>query len=582
MGVSISFLFLVSPEKIRLLTMQFRDRGFASVGTVFADSITADGLLEESGSPEESTSTNFWLNSGAYFYETGSISNTIQGEVDQASTWYTEYKNTNPEDSDGGLHPQNIFRLISRSDWDNTEQQVYFKVKKYNLSESSNRNASNGLLLMSRYQDDNNLYYFGVRVDGNLVIKKKQNGTYYTIAEQKFFDGEYSGTESIIPQDVWIGIKAKVVTLDDGSVSLVLSTDLGNTGEWIEQITTIDNGKDFGDGVIAGPAHVGIRTDFMDVLFTGYRTEEIDPNVSVETKGTFTLSVSVINDDNGNENADTFSFSVNDTSIKNGESLQLEEGEYPIATPDTDYTISYSDACSGGLVSIVKNETVSCTVTLNDVASSSGGGGGGNTPPEEDSSLKDILDDESPEQDNSPLGSSSDPKGVEEKVPDKVAIPKIKSDEDPAKVLSVPSIIAPVKGEQLEALIDTLPVKKILSPSGTVVSSIAPEQVLEVLDSSVETRSLYYGVRSPEVKVLQAFLSTDKTIYPSQYVTGYYGPLTLKAVKAFQKKHGVLSGFEFLMPRFGIVGPKTIEKINEIYSNTSTDADPLFSFVKGE
>ena len=47
------------------------------------------------------------------------------------------------------------------------------------------------------------------------------------------------------------------------------------------------------------------------------------------------------------------------------------------------------------------------------------------------------------------------------------------------------------------------------------------------------------GYESDDVKVVQSYLATDKTIYPEGLVTGYYGNLTKKAVEKFQEKKGL-------------------------------------------
>ncbi|MBZ9569689.1 peptidoglycan-binding protein [Patescibacteria group bacterium] len=47
------------------------------------------------------------------------------------------------------------------------------------------------------------------------------------------------------------------------------------------------------------------------------------------------------------------------------------------------------------------------------------------------------------------------------------------------------------------------------------------------------------GMRSAEVKALQGILKTDTEIYPEGYVTGYFGPLTEKAIKRLQKRCGI-------------------------------------------
>lgn len=84
--------------------------------------------------------------------------------------------------------------------------------------------------------------------------------------------------------------------------------------------------------------------------------------------------------------------------------------------------------------------------------------------------------------------------------------------------------------------------------------------------------TLSEGSRGDAVKTLQAILAADPTIYPEGLITGLYGKLTAKAVARFQKRNG--------LPQVGIVGPKTLEKLNKELekhplafesSNTSSD-----------
>ena len=74
---------------------------------------------------------------------------------------------------------------------------------------------------------------------------------------------------------------------------------------------------------------------------------------------------------------------------------------------------------------------------------------------------------------------------------------------------------------------------------------------------------LKYGMTSDEVKKLQTQLKLDPTVYPEGLVTGYFGPLTLKAVKAFQTKYGIT-------PVSGFVGPLTRAKLNALYCTPVT------------
>jgi len=70
-------------------------------------------------------------------------------------------------------------------------------------------------------------------------------------------------------------------------------------------------------------------------------------------------------------------------------------------------------------------------------------------------------------------------------------------------------------------------------------------------------KELKRGMRGDDVQLLQEFLATDPEIYPEGYTTGYFGPLTEKAVKNFQE----LAGIE---DEDGVVGSKTLSKINEL------------------
>ena len=69
-------------------------------------------------------------------------------------------------------------------------------------------------------------------------------------------------------------------------------------------------------------------------------------------------------------------------------------------------------------------------------------------------------------------------------------------------------------------------------------------------------KNLRQGSTGEDVKILQALLAVDFEVYPEGLITGLYGPLTTKAVKKFQSKHGI--------EQAGVVGPKTLKKLNEL------------------
>jgi len=82
------------------------------------------------------------------------------------------------------------------------------------------------------------------------------------------------------------------------------------------------------------------------------------------------------------------------------------------------------------------------------------------------------------------------------------------------------------------------------------------ETIKEVKATLKLIRQLRKGMTGEDVRTLQEILATDPEIYPEGLITGYFGILTEKAVKKFQK----IAGIE----QVGIVGPKTLSKINEL------------------
>ena len=50
---------------------------------------------------------------------------------------------------------------------------------------------------------------------------------------------------------------------------------------------------------------------------------------------------------------------------------------------------------------------------------------------------------------------------------------------------------------------------------------------------------LHEGVSGEEVKSIQDLLASDPTIYPSGLKTGFFGPMTVAAIKKFQAKNGL-------------------------------------------
>lgn len=232
---------------------------------------SVDGTLKEAGSMRESWSPYWWLSSGGYMILDNGVGMTQQGSAASTDTMRKLYASSNPLDTDNGTHPQNIFRLVSRSTWENVRVESSFKINKDNFSESPNRNQSNGLLHMVRYKDQYNLYYAGVRVDGKAIIKKKKNGVYTTLAEKQIFPGSYSiaGDVNLLPHGSWLFLRSETVTNTDGSVTVRFYVKKpGESG-----FTKVLEAKD--TSPITGSGHVGIRTDFMDVEFDNFKATKL-------------------------------------------------------------------------------------------------------------------------------------------------------------------------------------------------------------------------------------------------------------------------------------------------------------------
>ena len=112
--------------------------------------------------------------------------------------------------------------------------------------------------------------------------------------------------------------------------------------------------------------------------------------------------------------------------------------------------------------------------------------------------------------------------------------------------------------QQLQAQIKELQ-KQVVSLQTQLTTT--KEEIAEVKAELGITRSLERGAVGDEVKKLQEFLKKFPDIYPSGLVTGYFGPQTELAVKKLQEKQGIEA--------IGIVGPKTIAKINELLTESA-------------
>jgi len=82
------------------------------------------------------------------------------------------------------------------------------------------------------------------------------------------------------------------------------------------------------------------------------------------------------------------------------------------------------------------------------------------------------------------------------------------------------------------------------------------ETVKEVKGTLQLIKQLRRGMTGDDVKLLQEFLATDPDIYPEGLISGYFGPMTERAVKKLQKR--------MCLDQVGNVGPQTLRRINEL------------------
>jgi hypothetical protein len=278
-GLVISFLPLeYIPQQADTFFNSEEAEPEAPVGSIFHYQFQVDGHLQETGSADESSSPYWWLNSGGELTLEDGVGKTIQKELSRFSRWRLAYAKSNAEDTDNGTHPQNIFRLFTRSRWQDARIVSSFQINKINLSESPNRNASNGFFLVSRYHDSDNLYYAGLRVDGAAVIKKKIHGDYHTLGYIQIYPGEVydrSENSNLLPVRVWLDIRSEVKNIDEKRVEITLAVRRKDQTSWMELLRVVDDGENSGGEAHTGEGLAGIRSDFMDLEFDDFRIEKL-------------------------------------------------------------------------------------------------------------------------------------------------------------------------------------------------------------------------------------------------------------------------------------------------------------------
>lgn len=117
---------------------------------------------------------------------------------------------------------------------------------------------------------------------------------------------------------------------------------------------------------------------------------------------------------------------------------------------------------------------------------------------------------------------------------------------------------------------------KFFTSRGTASNAVSDSIILNSFNTSSFSfkKPLYRGLTNNDVKNLQTFLKTDSSIYPEGLITGYFGPLTQKAVQKFQIKYQIVNSMSPESdPGYGYVGPKTRAKLNELMGEAIKNYD---------
>jgi len=117
------------------------------------------------------------------------------------------------------------------------------------------------------------------------------------------------------------------------------------------------------------------------------------------------------------------------------------------------------------------------------------------------------------------------------------------------------------------------PQMQTIYPNGKIVYH--NEKVIEkttptaITVTAIFTKTLKKGMQNSDVKRLQQLLASDVSIYPEGLTTGYFGQLTEKAIQRFQSKYNIVSSGTPQTTGYGLVGPKTRTKLQEVFGQTT-------------
>jgi len=98
------------------------------------------------------------------------------------------------------------------------------------------------------------------------------------------------------------------------------------------------------------------------------------------------------------------------------------------------------------------------------------------------------------------------------------------------------------RGEEEAKRIEQITIEKLQAEVERLKKILSDLLIQRGLTCSSFSQDLYCGLTSPEVKCLQQFLANlGNDIYPEKLITGYYGPLTMAAIKRYQALKGIIT-----------------------------------------